>query len=349
MPYAENVVDLIGNTPLVKLNRIAKGIQPGSKVLAKLEFQNPGGSVKDRIALSMIEDAEAKGIIKPGKTTVIEYTTGNTGIGLAMVCAAKGYECIIVMPQLPPFRERYIICRKFGAHVHLTAYARGVVGMKEYTEDLLAKNPDYWCPRQFENPANPKVHYETTGPEIWEQTDGKIDVIVAGAGTGGTVAAVGRYLKEKNPEIKIICVEPTESRVLVGQPHTRHTILGIGPGVPLQFIKELAPDQPWQEGKRGVIDEFLHASSQDAIVTANQLASLEGLLVGPSAGAATKVALDVAKRPESRGKTIVVVLASSGIRYTAHPLWEGEREEGMNALPSPPDLDPEPLHRWTSP
>lgn len=346
--YHENVIGCIGNTPMVKLNRIAEGTQ-AAKVLVKLEMQNPGGSVKDRIAMSMIEDAEKKGLITPGKTTVIEYTSGNTGIGLAMVCAAKGYPCIIVMPQLPAMRERYMICRKFGAEVRLTAGAKGVAGMRTYVEELLKSHPEYWCPRQFENPANPQVHVDTTGPEIWEQTAGQIDILVAGAGTGGTVSALGRFLKEKNPNIKIICVEPTESRILVGEQHKMHSIVGIGAGILLPFIQNLAPDQPWQEGPRGAIDEFLHCSSADAVVFANKLAKLEGLLVGPSAGAACKVALEVANRPESKGKTIVAIFASSGIRYTTHGLWNSEREESVAAAPAPPNMDPEPLHRWTSP
>jgi cysteine synthase A len=347
MPYSANVVEIIGNTPMVKLNRVAEGVE--ATILAKLEMQNPGGSVKDRIARSMIEDAEARGLIHPGKSTIVEYTSGNTGIGLAMVCAAKGYHCIIVMPQLPSMRERYMICRKFGAQVHLTAGARGIPGMKQYTEDLLTKYPDYWCPRQFDNPANPRAHMEVTGPEIWAQTDGQIDILVVGAGTGGTVSALARFLKAKNPEIKVICVEPTESRVLVGEPHKMHTIVGIGAGIQLPFVEELSPGQEWREGARGPIDEFLHCSSADAITYADKMAKLDGLLVGPSAGAAVKVALDVARRPESRGKTVVVIVASSGIRYITHGLWVHERQEGIEALPMPPNMDSEPLHRWSSP
>jgi|UniRef100_A0A7S4CX46 cysteine synthase A len=347
MSYAENVIDLIGNTPMVKLNRVTEGTKAG-KVLVKLEMQNPGGSVKDRIAKSMIEQAEADGLITPGKTTVVEYTSGNTGIGLAMVCAAKGYDCVIVMPQLPPMKERYMICRKFGAQVHLTAGKLGIPGMKTYVDEQLQKNPDWWCPRQFENPANPAVHTATTAPEIWKQTGGDIDYLVAGAGTGGTVSAVAQFLKEKKPDIKVVCVEPTESRVLVGNPHAPHTIVGIGAGVPLKFVKELAPDQEWGEGPRGVIDEFQHCASPDAIAFADKMAKKEGLLVGPSTGAAIKVAMDIANRPEAEGKTICVISASSGIRYVAHPLWNPERSEGTEALPAPPNMDPEPLLRWTS-
>lgn len=333
---------------MVKLNRVTEGTGAG-KVLVKLEMQNPGGSVKDRIAKNMIEQAEKDGLITPGKTTVIEYTSGNTGIGLAMVCAAKGYECIIVMAQLPPMSERYIICRKFGAHVHLTAGAKGIPGMKEYVEEQLAKNPNYWCPRQFENPANPAVHMDTTAPEIWEQSGGDIDYLVAGAGTGGTVSACAKYLKQKNPNIKIICVEASESRVLVGQPHSKHTVVGISAGIPLPFMKELAPEQEFQEGPRGVIDEFCHCSSTEAVTYADMLAAKEGMLVGPTSGAAVKVALEVAARPEAAGKTIVVLSASSGIRYVAHPLWAPQRAEVAEALPNPPNMDPEPLFRYASP
>eukprot|EP00667_Euglena_gracilis_P017195 EG_transcript_18096 len=321
-----SIVECIGNTPIVQLNRITEGTR--AKVYAKLEMQNPGGSVKDRIAASMIEEAEQAGQISPDRTTVIEYTSGNTGIGLAMVCAAKGYKCIIVMPQLPPMRERYWICRKFGAQVQLTAGALGIPGMKRHVEELLQKNPDYWCPRQFENLANPAAHFDTTGPEIWEQMKGDIDVLVLGAGTGGTIVGVGRYLKQKKPDIRIICVEPSESRVLVGKAHHPHTIVGIGAGIQLPFIKDLAPQQDWDEGPRGIIDEFLHCSSVEAIEHTTLLAHMEGLLVGPTSGAVCKVALDVARRPELEGKTVVTLFASSGIRYTTHPMWAAERVEG---------------------
>eukprot|EP00668_Euglena_longa_P024618 GGOE01030731.1.p1 GENE.GGOE01030731.1~~GGOE01030731.1.p1 ORF type:complete len:361 (+),score=115.67 GGOE01030731.1:26-1084(+) len=346
--YHNDVLGCIGWTPMVRLKRVTQGMQ-ASKVLAKLEFQNPGGSVKDRIALNMIEEAEKAGILVPGKSTVVEYTSGNTGIGLAMVCAAKGYRCIIVMPQLPPMRERYMICRKFGAQVHLTAGSLGIPGMKKYVDNLLATNPDHWCPRQFENPANVDAHFKTTGPEIWQQTNGAVDIVVIGAGTGGTVVGVAKYLKQRKPELRVICVEPTESRVLVGESHMPHTVLGIGAGIPLKFVDELAPGQPWQEGPRGAIDEFLHCNSTEANQWVDRLAREEGMLVGPASGAACKVAVEVAQRESSRGKVVVAVLTSSAVRYTTHPMWGPERMESVEALPMPFSADTEPLLRWTSP
>ena len=241
-----------------------------------------------------------------------------------------------------------IVCRKFGADVHLTAPAKGAPGMKAYTEELLASNSEYWSPRQFENQTNPTTHYDTTGPEIWAQTGGKIDYFIAGAGTGGTMAGAGKFLKEKNPQIKLIAVEPSESRVLVGQPHSKHTILGLGPGVPLTFIEELEPGKPWSEGSRGIIDEFAHTDSEQSISFADNLASKEGLLVGPSTGAVMAVATEVASRPEAAGKTIVVIFPSSGIRYVNHPMWSPQLEEAATALPRPPNMDPEPLLRFKS-
>ena len=215
--YAENVCDLIGKTPMVKINRVLPENMVADKILLKLEMQNPGGSIKDRIALSMIEEAEARGEITPGKTTIVEATSGNTGIGLAMVAAAKGYKCVIVMPQVPAMYERYVIDRKFGAEVHLTSVNKDDMektfdNLLAYAEDLVAANPDtHWMPSQFVNQDNPKVHYETTGPEIWEQAGGDIDIFVAGAGTGGTLAGGAKYLTEQNPDMKVVCVEPTEA------------------------------------------------------------------------------------------------------------------------------------------
>ena len=311
-----DVTDAIGMTPMVRLNRVV-GPDCKATVLAKLEMQNPGGSVKDRIAKSMIEDAEARGEIAPGRTTIVEATSGNTGIGLAMVCAAKGYKCIIVMPQLPPMMERYIICRKFGAEVHLTAGAVGATMIEncfEHMHNLLKAHPDYWSPLQFHNQSNPQVHVDTTGPEVWEQTDGRVDYFVAGAGTGGTMAGAGKFLAQKNPAVVNVLVEPTESRVLAGAPSDKHSVVGIGAGVPLQFIEELAPGEPFADKPRGFISEFASASSSEAMEMASRLAAEEGLLVGPSTGAACKVACDLAARPEAAGKTIVVVFPSSGIR-----------------------------------
>jgi len=335
---------------MVKLGRSLPAEAESVVVLAKLEMQNPGGSVKDRIAKSMIEKAEADGTIAPGRTTIVEYTSGNTGIGLAMLCAAKGYELIVIMPQLPPMKERYVLCRKFGADVHLTAAAKGVPGMKAYMEELVASDPaKYWCPQQFENQANPDVHFNCTGPEVLEGAGGKVDYFISGVGTGGTVVGTGKFLKSKNPDVKVIAVEPTESRVLVGQAHSKHTIVGIGPGVQNPFIEELAPGQVYEEGPRGIIDEFLHASSEESNQWADKLAKTEGLLVGPSTGAVMKVAADIASRPEAKGKTIVVIFPSSGVRYMAHPSNAAVNAEAAEGLPAPPNMDPEPLFRFKSP
>ena len=345
------LLDTVGNTPLIRVERVLpqEAKENGVRMLVKLEMQNPGGSIKDRIAKAMIEDAEAKGTLKPGMT-VVEYTSGNTGIGIAMICAAKGYKCIIVMPQLPPFKERYIICRMFGADVHLTAPAKGMPGLKTYTEDLIAKNANnYFLTNQFFNEANPSVHYGTTGPEIWEQSGENVDYFVTGVGTGGTASGAGRYLTEKNPSCKVICVEPTESRVLVGEGHSPHTILGIGAGIPANFIEALAPNKPMEDGPRGHVSEFASSTSAEAIEWATKLATMEGLMVGPSSGATFKAAVDVAKKPEAKGKTIVVIFASHGIRYTAHPLWKEVTAEAANALPSPPNMSKEAdLLLWTS-
>mmetsp|Transcript_15729 Transcript_15729/g.26531 ORF Transcript_15729/g.26531 Transcript_15729/m.26531 type:complete len:361 (+) Transcript_15729:161-1243(+) len=344
--YVESVMDCVGNTPLIKLQR---STAPGATVLCKLEAQNPGGSVKDRIAKRMIEGAEKNNLIIPGKTTIIEATSGNTGIGVAMAAAAKGYKCVIVMPQLPPMYERYIICRKFGAEVHLTAGAKGVPGMLVYLKDMLEKHPNMWCPSQFDNDDNPAAHMETTGPEIWNQCKGKVDYFVAGIGTGGTINGVGSYLKKKNPDLKIIAVEPTESRVLIGQAHGKHTVLGIGAGMLVKFVEKLSPGQEFKAGPRGIIDEFLHANTDESCTWANNLAKNEGLLVGPSSGCAAKVAADIAARPEAQGKTIVVIFPSSGIRYVNHPvLWTAVKDEAKKALPAPPNMDAEPLLRWES-
>ncbi|KAL7434945.1 hypothetical protein ACHAXM_004358 [Skeletonema potamos] len=334
-----SIIDTIGKTPLVRVNRVltAEAKANDVRILIKLEMQNPGGSVKDRIAKNMIEDAERTGTLKSGMT-VVEYTSGNTGIGLAMICAAKGYKCIIVMPQLPPFEERYIVCRMFGADVHLTAPALGMPGLKQYTEDLVAKNEGYFLVNQFYNEANPNIHYTTTGPEIWEQSGENVDYFVTGVGTGGTAAGAGKYLTEKNPDLKVICVEPTESRVHLGAAHSPHTILGIGAGIPTHFLTELATGQPYAEGSRGHVSEFLSATSAESIEWATKLAKMEGIMVGPSSGATIKVAMDLAGRPEAKGKTIVVIAASHGIRYTAHPLWKEMKEEAKVALPQPPNM-----------
>ena len=348
-----DVTQAIGATPMVQLNRIIGPHMKAKRVLAKLEMQNPGGSVKDRIAKDMIEKAEARGEISPGKTTIVEVTSGNTGIGLAMVCAAKGYKCVIIMPQLPPMAERYLICRKFGAHVHLTAGAPGAPmfdNMNSHLADMLAADPNNWCPSQFANADNPAAHADGgTADEIWEQTGGDVDFFVAGAGTGGTMAGAGAYLRGKNPSVCNVLVEPEESRVLTGAPSDKHTVVGIGAGIPLKFIEELEPGAPWSDAPRGLVNEFAYCASPEANVWANRLAAEEGLLVGPSTGAACKVAADVACRPEAAGKTVVVVFPSSGIRYVMHPMWAELKAEAAEPLAPPPDFSNEPpLLRWKS-
>lgn len=351
--YANSVDELIGNTPMVKLNRVVGDCK--AKILVKLEMQNPGGSVKDRIALSMIEEAEKRGDIHPSRTTIVEATSGNTGIGLAMVAAAKGYKCIVCMPQVPSMYERYILCRKFGCSVHLTSvdqavFDRTITNLLDYAKELVKNNPDHWSPGQFLSDDNPLAHFSHTGPEIWEQTGGEIDAFVAGAGTGGTLSGVSRFLKEKNEGCHVVCVEPTESRALIGNEANMHGVVGIGAGLELPLLEKLAPGQPFDsDGPRGTIDEFLHASTPESVVMANRLAAEEGLLVGPSSGAAVKVAIDVGNRPEMAGKTIVVLSASSGIRYVSHPMWEAVKVEAKDALPIPPDIDTEfPILRWNS-
>jgi len=352
--WVDNVIDTIGMTPMVRLNKCLPDDVVAENVLVKLEMQNPGGSVKDRIALSMITEAEKRGDIDPSRTTIVEATSGNTGIGLAMVAAAKGYKCIIVMPQVPSMYERYIICRKFGAEVHLTSvceakFSQTIQNLMGYADDLCANNADYWQPTQFRSHDNPLAHTSGTGPEIWEQTGGAVDAFIAGAGTGGTINGVSRYLKGLNPDCHTVCVEPTESRVLVGEDPDMHGVVGIGAGLQLPLLEDLAPGQPFVDGARGTIDEFLHASTPEAVQWANKVAAEEGLLIGPSSGAAIKVAVDVAKRAEMAGKNIVVIQASSAIRYVSHPMWEGVRVEGQAALPIPPDLENEfPICRWTS-
>lgn len=354
--YANSVTDLIGSTPMVRLQRLPgeEGVDPSTNILLKLEMQNPGGSVKDRIARSMIEEAEKRGEITPGKTTIVEATSGNTGIGLAMVAAAKGYKCIICMPQVPSMYERYILVRKFGAEVHLTSvmesdFPKTIANLIGYAKELVDTNPGYWAPDQFESDDNPLAHTQHTGPEIWEQCGGQIDAFVAGAGTGGTLNGAGQYFKAKNPKCHVVCVEPTEARVLVGGAPGMHGVVGIGANLKLPLLEKLAPGQEWKEGPRGCIDEFQHASTPECVQWANRLASTEGLLVGPSSGAAVKVAIDLAKREEFKGKNIVVISASSGIRYVSHPMWEKEKLEGKQALPIPPDLENElPIVRWKS-
>jgi len=352
--WHNNVSEVIGNTPMVRLNRVIGEDCVADNVLVKLEMQNPGGSVKDRIARSMIEEAEKRGDIHPSRTTIVEATSGNTGIGLAMVAAAKGYKCIIAMPHVPPMFERHILARKFGAEVHYTSVTQddmqGTIDrLINYPKELIASDPDkYWCPEQFVSDDNPLAHFDTTGPEIWEQTEGQIDCFIAGAGTGGTLSGVGQFLKEKNPDCHVICVEPTESRGMLGHEKNLHGLVGMS-GMALKLLEKLEPDYAYDGGKCGPVDEFMSCNTPDCVAMANRCAAEEGLLVAPSSGAVINVAVEVAKRPEMAGKNIVVLQASSAIRYVKHPMWESERTEATEAVPIPPDLDTEfPVVRWKS-
>ena len=304
---AKQLTELIGNTPLLELTKFseAKGLE--TPIIAKVEFFNPGGSVKDRIALAMIEDAEKKGLLKPG-ATIIEPTSGNTGVGLALVSAVKGYKLILTMPETMSVERRNLV-KAYGAEVRLTSGKDGMPGAIKAAEQLRDSIPGSIILQQFENPANPAKHYATTGPEIWEQTDGQIDIFVAGVGTGGTVSGVAKYLKEKNPNIKIIAVEPKSSPVLNGGQSGPHKIQGIGAGfIPKTYDANL-------------IDEVLDIENDDAIRTGRELAQKEGLLVGISSGASAYGASVIAQRPENKGKKIVALLPDTGERYLSTVLY----------------------------
>jgi cysteine synthase A len=314
---AEKLTDLIGNTPLLELSNFNSQHKLESKLIAKLEYFNPGGSVKDRIGKAMIEDAEANGILKPD-SVIIEPTSGNTGIALALVAAAKGYRLILTMPETFSVERRNLL-KALGAELVLTAGAQGMKGAIAKAVELAETTPNSFIPQQFKNPANPEVHRKTTAIEIWDDTDGEVDIFVSGIGTGGTITGVGEILKERKLSVQIIAVEPADSPVISGGNPGPHKIQGIGAG----FIPDVL--------NRSVIDEVITVSNENAFATSRQLARSEGLLVGISSGAAAYAALQVAKRPENKGKTIVVILPDTGERYLSTALYQFEEPAAVHS------------------
>ena len=305
--YVKSTLDLIGNTPLMEVTNIEKELGLEAKVLVKLEYFNPAGSVKDRVAKAMIEDAEEKGILKEG-ATIIEPTSGNTGIGLAAIAAVKGYRIILTMPETMSVERRNIL-KAYGAELILTEGAKGMKGAIAKAEELAKEIPGSFLAGQFVNPANPAIHKKTTGPEIWKDTDGKVDIFIAGVGTGGTVTGVGEYLKEQNPDVKVVALEPAGSPVLSEGKAGSHKIQGIGAG----FVPEVLNTE--------IYDEVFQAEAEDAFAAAKLLAKKEGILVGISAGAALHGAIELAKKPENKGKMIVALLPDTGDRYYSTPLF----------------------------
>jgi len=304
----KNLAELVGKTPLLEVTNYSEGKDLKANILAKLEYFNPAGSVKDRIAKAMIEDGENKGLLKPG-SVIIEPTSGNTGIGIASIGTAKGYKVIIVMPETMSIERRSLI-KAYGAEIVLTEGAKGMKGAIAKADELAAETPNSFIPGQFKNPANPEVHKNTTGPEIWEDTDGKVDIFVAGIGTGGTITGVGEYLKSKNPNVKIVAVEPSDSPILSEGKAGPHKIQGIGAG----FVPDVL--------NTSIYDEIITIKNEEAFAASRELSKTEGLLVGISSGAATFAATELAKRPENVGKTIVVLLPDTGERYLSTALFE---------------------------
>ena len=308
MRVFNNITGLIGHTPLVEINRFTEKLGLKARILVKLELFNPAGSVKDRIALSMIEDAEKKGLLKPG-SVIIEPTSGNTGIGLASIAASKGYRAVFTMPETMSAERRKLL-QAYGAEIVLTEGAKGMKGAIAKAEELARQTPGSFIPGQFVNPANPEAHVRTTGPEIWDDTDGKVDIFVAGVGTGGTVTGTGRYLKSKNPAVRVVAVEPAASPVLTQGKAGPHAIQGIGAG----FVTEVLDTK--------IYDEVIDVTNEDALATGREIARKEGFLVGISSGAALFAAVELARRPENAGKLIVALLPDNGDRYLSTKLFE---------------------------
>ena len=317
MKIARDVTEIIGNTPLVELRKVAAGTK--ARLVGKLEGQNPAASVKDRIGYAMIQAAEDDGAIKPGKTTLVEPTSGNTGIALAMVAAARGYDLVLTMPESMS-RERRAVLRAYGSKLVLTPAAEGMPGAVKAAEELAARIPNSFIPQQFKNPANPKIHRETTAEEIWKDTDGEVDYLISGVGTGGTLTGVAQVIKKRKPSFKAIAVEPTESPVLSGGKPSPHKIQGIGAG----FLPDVLDTS--------LIDDIVKVSSEDSMAMARRLAIEEGLLSGISSGAAVCAGLEVAARPEAEGKLIVVILPSFGERYLTTALFEHLQYDGSDTV-----------------